>query len=421
MGPMANGAVLWATAYWWQSLAIYLGPSIPALCIFVNGIVILANLMPHHTRIFGYQQRSDGLALIEIPGTPEQKLRVYLYSAPLLHGLSRFERGDFRGAERCLERAFTRDTKDASLAIVKSACRIHVGDFAGARTVLEPVFRRLSAEGPQVRAVVLNNMACALVMEEAQAGAESESLKQADLFSAESFGMYPCVLAYRSTRAFVLSTIGRGDEGLALLGYVHYRTAAAQERSNQEAARAFALQKAGRANEAHQSAHEAARLDHTAVPDLIRLKLLSVDCGCRIIVFDGYCHLCSGWARFHHRHPAKPPFELVAAQSPRGRELLTTHGVDPDDPTTFLVLDGGKTFTQSDAAIQVMIASGGLWRLTSLARWVPPPRTRRTVSNGREKPLPLVRQADELLSPALSSNGYAGTITLHTVLVLGGY
>jgi predicted DCC family thiol-disulfide oxidoreductase YuxK len=91
----------------------------------------------------------------------------------------------------------------------------------------------------------------------------------------------------------------------------------------------------------------------------------------RIIVYDGFCHLCSGWARFHHRHPAKPPFDLVAMQSRRGRELLTSHGVDPEDPTTFLVLDGGRTFTQSDAAIQVMIGSGGLWRLASLARWVP--------------------------------------------------
>lgn len=91
----------------------------------------------------------------------------------------------------------------------------------------------------------------------------------------------------------------------------------------------------------------------------------------RVIVYDGYCHLCSGWARLHHRHPATPPFELIAMQSPRGRELLTTHGVDPDDPTTFLVLDGGGIFTQSDAAIQVMVASGGLWRLAALARWVP--------------------------------------------------
>lgn len=71
------------------------------------------------------------------------------------------------------------------------------------------------------------------------------------------------------------------------------------------------------------------------------------------------------------RRATKPPFELVAMQSQRGRELLTGNGVDPDDPTTFLVLDGAKTCAQSDAVIQVMMASGGLWRLASLAKWVP--------------------------------------------------
>jgi predicted DCC family thiol-disulfide oxidoreductase YuxK len=90
-----------------------------------------------------------------------------------------------------------------------------------------------------------------------------------------------------------------------------------------------------------------------------------------VIVFDGYCHLCSGWARFHHRHPATPPFDLVPMQSPRGRELLMAHGIDPADPTTFLVLDAGQAFTQSDAAIRVMTSSGGPWRLTGVARWVP--------------------------------------------------
>jgi predicted DCC family thiol-disulfide oxidoreductase YuxK len=91
----------------------------------------------------------------------------------------------------------------------------------------------------------------------------------------------------------------------------------------------------------------------------------------RVIVFDGYCHLCSGWARFHHRHPATPPFDLVPMQSPRGRELLMAHGIDPADPTTFLVLDAGQAFTQSDAAIRVMTSSAGAWWLAGVARWVP--------------------------------------------------
>lgn len=275
MGPMANAVVLVATVRWWNSLAVHLGPSIPALCIAINLIVILSNLVPYHTRVLGYRQRSDGLALLEIPRTPEQTLRAYLYSAGLIRSLFRFERGDFPGAERSLEGAFGRVSGDASLAIMKSACRIRVGDYTAARLALEPLLTRLSTEQPHVRAAVLNNMACALVMEDAEAGSGRKALEQADLFSAESFGMYPCVLAYRSTRAFVLSARGRFDEGLALLDYAHYRTATDQERSRQEIARAFALKEAGRVSEALQIAHEAARLDHTAVPVLVRLRLLS--------------------------------------------------------------------------------------------------------------------------------------------------
>jgi predicted DCC family thiol-disulfide oxidoreductase YuxK len=62
----------------------------------------------------------------------------------------------------------------------------------------------------------------------------------------------------------------------------------------------------------------------------------------RIVVFDGLCNLCSGGARWLERHQAEPPFRLVPMQSDYGRTLLTQHGYDPDDPLTFLVLDGVK-------------------------------------------------------------------------------
>jgi predicted DCC family thiol-disulfide oxidoreductase YuxK len=29
------------------------------------------------------------------------------------------------------------------------------------------------------------------------------------------------------------------------------------------------------------------------------------------MVYDGYCNVCSGWARFMARHPISPPFTLV--------------------------------------------------------------------------------------------------------------
>jgi predicted DCC family thiol-disulfide oxidoreductase YuxK len=91
----------------------------------------------------------------------------------------------------------------------------------------------------------------------------------------------------------------------------------------------------------------------------------------RIIVFDGICHVCSGWIQFLERHRIDPPFQLLPMQSAEGKALLVRYGIDPEDPATFLVLDRGRRFTQSDAEIHVIAALGGLWRLAQLARIVP--------------------------------------------------
>ena len=58
-------------------------------------------------------------------------------------------------------------------------------------------------------------------------------------------------------------------------------------------------------------------------------------------------------------------------QSELGRALLAQHGYDPDDPLTFLVLDGDRCLTQSDAWIHLVAAAGGGWRLIHAARVIP--------------------------------------------------
>ncbi len=91
----------------------------------------------------------------------------------------------------------------------------------------------------------------------------------------------------------------------------------------------------------------------------------------RALVFDGHCHVCSGWARFLASHPSEPPFSLIPMQSATGKQLLAAHGIDPDDPSTFLVLDGGRALTESDAAIHVVAVLGGIYRTIRLVRIVP--------------------------------------------------
>ena len=95
------------------------------------------------------------------------------------------------------------------------------------------------------------------------------------------------------------------------------------------------------------------------------------DSAARVIVFDGICHVCSGWVRFLERHRIDPPFELIPMQSVAGKTLLVEYGIDPVDPTTFLVLDQGQQLTQSDAAIHVIAELGGPWRMIYAARIVP--------------------------------------------------
>jgi len=103
----------------------------------------------------------------------------------------------------------------------------------------------------------------------------------------------------------------------------------------------------------------------------------------RIIVFDGVCVLCSGWVRFVLKRDRQCLFQFAAMQSTTGRRLLTQHGIDPDDPITFLLLDADKPYTDTDAALRIVSQFGMAWRLfacvvglipralrNSLYRWI---------------------------------------------------
>lgn len=91
----------------------------------------------------------------------------------------------------------------------------------------------------------------------------------------------------------------------------------------------------------------------------------------RIIVFDGVCVLCSGWVGFVLKRDRRANFKFAAMQTPTGRALLAAHGVDPDAPSTFLVIDDGA-HTDTDALIRVLLNFNMGWRfIASLLRIVP--------------------------------------------------
>jgi predicted DCC family thiol-disulfide oxidoreductase YuxK len=92
----------------------------------------------------------------------------------------------------------------------------------------------------------------------------------------------------------------------------------------------------------------------------------------RVLVFDGVCVLCSHWVSFVLRHDRDRSYKFAAMQTATGRDLLTRHGLDPNDPKSFLLLEGGRGYMDTDAIIRVLRTFGGRWRaLAMLVRLTP--------------------------------------------------
>lgn len=89
------------------------------------------------------------------------------------------------------------------------------------------------------------------------------------------------------------------------------------------------------------------------------------------VVFDGVCVLCSGGVRFLLPRDRAGRFRFAAMQSETGRRLLAEHGLDPGDPVSFLLLEGGRAYTDSSAALRILVLLGGWWRLVGALYAVP--------------------------------------------------
>jgi predicted DCC family thiol-disulfide oxidoreductase YuxK len=92
-----------------------------------------------------------------------------------------------------------------------------------------------------------------------------------------------------------------------------------------------------------------------------------------IIIFDGHCVLCSGFAQFVTRHDRAGRFRLMAAQTPLGTALYRHYGLDPVDYQTNLVLEDGLVRVKSDSSIRVFEGLGFPWSLLAVGRVLPVP------------------------------------------------
>ncbi len=84
--------------------------------------------------------------------------------------------------------------------------------------------------------------------------------------------------------------------------------------------------------------------------------------GERLIVFDGVCRLCSGWARFVLRYDHDRKITLATVQSATGNDILSRLGVSISDPETVVFIEDGTAYFKSDAIFRIVAQLRWPWQ-----------------------------------------------------------
>jgi len=90
-----------------------------------------------------------------------------------------------------------------------------------------------------------------------------------------------------------------------------------------------------------------------------------------VIIFDGTCVLCSGFAQFIMRHDKARVVRLLAAQTPLGIALYEHFGLDPVVQETMILLQDGRAFLKADGAMRIFAKLGLPWSLMRFGRFLP--------------------------------------------------
>jgi predicted DCC family thiol-disulfide oxidoreductase YuxK len=83
-----------------------------------------------------------------------------------------------------------------------------------------------------------------------------------------------------------------------------------------------------------------------------------------VVLFDGVCNLCNGAVNFIIDRDPAARFRFAALQSTQAAELLAPLGRAPEaDPNSFILVEDGRLYERSTAALRVARRMGGAWKL----------------------------------------------------------
>jgi predicted DCC family thiol-disulfide oxidoreductase YuxK len=90
-----------------------------------------------------------------------------------------------------------------------------------------------------------------------------------------------------------------------------------------------------------------------------------------VILFDGVCNLCNKAVQFVIRHDQKKIFLFASLQSNEGQKLLQQYQLPINNFNSFVLIENGKAYTRSTAALKVAAQISGLIKLAYIFIIVP--------------------------------------------------
>jgi predicted DCC family thiol-disulfide oxidoreductase YuxK len=90
-----------------------------------------------------------------------------------------------------------------------------------------------------------------------------------------------------------------------------------------------------------------------------------------IILFDGYCNLCSWSVQFVINRDKKNKFKFASLQSDFGKKLLFENNLPESDFNSLVLYENGKIYTQSTGALKIARSLSGLWSICYVAIILP--------------------------------------------------
>jgi len=83
--------------------------------------------------------------------------------------------------------------------------------------------------------------------------------------------------------------------------------------------------------------------------------------GHSVILFDGICNLCNRTVDFVIKHDPDRVFRFASLQSNVGERLLTQFEIDTNETDSIVLVEKGRAYVKSTAALRIARGLGKLW------------------------------------------------------------